>query len=1211
MQESKKSICMKILQATVFFLVVFALISLTAFAVDGDTTVSPDTTSEKTEKESSIYGEAIEIWDISATSADNVTATLYSDSENEGYCVLVIDGQGRMLDWDYYNTRPWHTIRNIKRVIVGNAILNVGKNAFAGYSDIEDVVLGNSIEKIGASAFENCQGTTSLILPNTIKTIGSYAFYNWKIDTISMPASSISSIVGSMMSMTDLKEVFITGGESIPQGAFKGFTSLQKVSISDTVTRIANAAFYECQSLETVVMTNSILYIESSAFYGCVNLESIIIPDNVTSIGSDAFANCKSLKSIIIPDNVTSIGSGVFANCKSLKSVNISQNVLYISSDVFAGCESLEYISVDENNSNYKDVDGNLYTKDGKTLLMYALGKNDVEFYIPEGVTEINSAVLSGCVKLEKIHLPESLTSINNTAFNGCISLEEIIVDENNASYKSVNGVLYSKDGKTLIRYPCAKKGATFTVPGEVTRFEYYAFNGTTELSNFAIGDNVSSIGRSCFSNSKSLKSIVLPNSISVIPSYLFSNCTALKSVKIGSGVKEIYDRAFSGCTALETIVIPEGVKTIYEYAFSDCASLKSVYIPQSLTSAGKHAFQNCWGLEAVHIKDIAAWCNIYFAADSGSPLQYAQNLYLNGTLLTEVVIPDSVTQIRSYAFSYCASLTSIKIPSSVITIGGTAISGQSIIIYCDVTEKPTGWASGWNSGRPVVWNCDNNDVADDGCVYKIVDGVLYALKDNVATVVAQPSYLTSANIQEYVEHNTDNYLVKNIVAEAFIRCNKLESVMIPASITSVGSKAFYDCIALKTVYIDSDSIARSLTGSDSLGYLLKNANTVIFSNGVTSVPYFITNNYGFVDVVSYTDVDGIATMYNLYSKHTHAENSELWYDASYSATATSKGFSGQVCVECGVVKGVELPMATIGNITGSSITIGTDLSVNVYATVAGDFDVIAVRFVMNGKETLVNGVFVSSSNSYRFVFEGVAPQCMGDVITAQLLVDGVCVASIENCGIKNYVERLMRCSAEELGMTARAYDAILTLMCDMLEYGAQAQLYREYKTDALVNEGITGQSEFKELTATNKHLIQLEPIDGVGFTAVNLRFENANKLFFKFKTDDVEKTQIIISGAGYNSVYTSEDFENLGNGVYAVYTLDIYATGFDDVYSATIKYDGAMLECVTYSVASYVYSMQNDADETGALTSMAYLARATYSYGKSAKAYYQILRGQ
>lgn len=151
----------------------------------------------------------------------------------------------------------------------------------------------------------------------------------------------------------------------------------------------------------------SVITFSAGYGYGDKGLESIVIPDTITTIGDRAFFGCSSLTSVVIPASVTSIGT-----------------------EVFSGCDSLTSIAVDENNENYKSVDGNLYSKDGKTLIQYALGKKNEEFIIPTGVTSIGENSFLGCASLTRVTIPDSVTSIGDYAFCACENLTSITVTD-------------------------------------------------------------------------------------------------------------------------------------------------------------------------------------------------------------------------------------------------------------------------------------------------------------------------------------------------------------------------------------------------------------------------------------------------------------------------------------------------------------------------------------------------------------------------------------------------------------------------------------------------------------------------------------------------------------------------------------------------------------------------------------------------------------
>ena len=113
------------------------------------------------------------------------------------------------------------------------------------------------------------------------------------------------------------------GTQVIGKGAFRKCSSLQSITIPNSVTSIGNSAFWECSSLESITIPNSVTSIGKRAFEGCSSLQSITIPNSVTSIGDCAFLECSSLQSITIPNSVTNIGEGLFYYCTSLKEIRI------------------------------------------------------------------------------------------------------------------------------------------------------------------------------------------------------------------------------------------------------------------------------------------------------------------------------------------------------------------------------------------------------------------------------------------------------------------------------------------------------------------------------------------------------------------------------------------------------------------------------------------------------------------------------------------------------------------------------------------------------------------------------------------------------------------------------------------------------------------------------------------------------------------------
>ena len=214
-----------------------------------------------------------------------------------------------------------------------------------------------------------------------------------------------------------------------------------------------------------------------------------------------------------------------------------------------------------------------------------------------------------------------------------------------------------------------------------------------------------------------------------------FENCTELTSITIPNSVTSIEREAFKNCRNLTSITIPNSVMSIDSDTFYGCTGLTSITIPKTVTAIADRAFSGCTNIENVYISDIGAWCEMGFGWDAATPLYYGASLYLNGELVTDLVIPEGVTKIEKFAFAWCKDLNSVTIPSSVTSIGNGAFTFcqnltsvvipqsvseigygvfyrcSNLTIYCEAESKPSAWQGDWNSNVvyngtiiPVVW---------------------------------------------------------------------------------------------------------------------------------------------------------------------------------------------------------------------------------------------------------------------------------------------------------------------------------------------------------------------------------------------------------------------------------------------------------------------------------------------------------------------------
>ena len=625
-------------------------------------------------------------------------------------------------------------------------------------NEIQSLVIADGVTSIGRYAFRGCSSITSVTIPDSVTSIGC--------------------------------------------DAFNGCSSLTSVTIPDSVTSIGEYAFRGCNSLACVTIPVNVTSIDDCTFYGCSSLTSVTIPDGVTSIGRDAFYGCSSLTSVTIPDGVTSIYQSVFEDCSALTNVTIPDSVTSIDHSAFRDCSSLTSVTIPESVTSI----GGYAFNDCSSLTSVTIGNS---------VISISYSAFRNCSSLTSVTIPDGVTSIGRDAFDGCSSLTSVNITDISAwcsidfGSLSSNPLYYANN-----LYLNGELMTELVIPDSITSIGDYTFYGCSSLTSVTISDSVTSIGDGAFAYCWSLKSVKIPESVTSISGYAFDNCSALTSVTISDGVTSIGEYAFRDCSSLTSVTIPNGVTYIGGYAFEDCTSLTSVTIPDSVTSIGAYAFEDCTSLTSVNITDISAWCSINFNNYNSNPLSYAKNLYLNGELVTKLVIPDGVTSIGYYTFLGCTSITSVIIPNSVTSISDSAFE------YCRSLESvtiPDSVTSIGNSAFRECWSLTSVTIPDS--VTSIGDGAFaycWSLKsvkipESVTSISGYAfdncSALTSVKIPESVTR---------ISGYAFNNCKSLTSVTIPDSVTSIYSSAFKDCDNL-VIYCLPGSYAETYANSNNI----------------------------------------------------------------------------------------------------------------------------------------------------------------------------------------------------------------------------------------------------------------------------------------------------------------------------------------------------------------------------------------------------------
>lgn len=351
--------------------------------------------------------------------------------------------------------------------------------------DITSVVIENGVTDIGSFVFFNCENMANITLPNSITTINNFAFSGCSsLNGITIPDSVTSIGTCIFMGCTALTDITIHAGiTSISADAFADCGNLN-ISVSDdnpNYSSVDGVLFNKDKTLliryakdiiqPEYTIPDSVTKIADDAFYKCYNLKGVTIPDSVTCIGNSAFSYCTSLPSLTIPDSVTEIYNNAFSHSTALSGITIPDNVTKIHNYVFAGCESLN-ITVSADNRNYSSFDGVLFNKDKTALIGYAKDKIQPEYTIPDSVTEICDSAFSDCANLINVTINNGVTFIGEDAFEGCVLLTHV------------------------------------KIPNSVTELDRYVFNFCSGLTSIELPVSLTKIGERSFGDCESLTDV-------------------------------------------------------------------------------------------------------------------------------------------------------------------------------------------------------------------------------------------------------------------------------------------------------------------------------------------------------------------------------------------------------------------------------------------------------------------------------------------------------------------------------------------------------------------------------------------------------------------------------------------------------------------------------------------------------------------------------
>ncbi len=588
---------------------------------------------------------------------------------------------------------------------------------------------------------------TRVVIEEGVASIGAYAFENSAMTEITLPATLTS----------------------VEDGAFDNCGKLKTVILPDSVKAIGMLAFNECTSLTEIRLPASLTSVGAAAFRMCIKLTELTLPDAVREVGMYAFHNCTALKTITLPASLETIGEYAFDGCYALRAVIVPKDsyaeqycirkgigYVYTGSSPEAIPTEVPYGICGQNLTWKLDNDGTLTVSgfgkmddyerqysdrdesgSAKTIGNAApwSGRDVRKVVIGQGVTRIGSAAFFACDTIESVELPDMLEAIGSFAF-AFTALEEVDIPD---SVTSIGENIFAGcESLISVRLPVGLKvipGSAFNgclllkdiiLPETLQRIEPFAFSECLSLKELAIPASVIMIGVNAFENGPE-------NCIVVQGSYADKYCREKKvpysypdgtrpetsadgmsgscgdhltwklensTLTIsGTGTMYNYDELIEdqyriGSTApwngmgFNTVIIEEGVASIGDRAFALQNSVRKVTLPETLTSIGTYAFEEC-AITEIDIPDavtnIASDAFYYCVALERVKMPSGLNrieygVFQNCYNLREITIPEGVKSISDYAFSYCSSLTELRIPASVISIGSSVFEGSSAV---------------------------------------------------------------------------------------------------------------------------------------------------------------------------------------------------------------------------------------------------------------------------------------------------------------------------------------------------------------------------------------------------------------------------------------------------------------------------------------------------------------------------------------------------
>ncbi len=734
--------------------------------------------------------------------ADGTTSLTYSENDDGGYTVTGASNQTltKIVIPDTYEGKPVTAVagnafrgdskevgKALEEVVFGKNVARIGYCAF-GYTALKSVTIPDSVTVIDKYAFYGCESMETVNIGSGAIGIFDYAFYGCSgVEAVTIEGGSVS--IGKYVFQNCAKLKTLTVGEgtvNIGRESFLFSPSLTDVTFGGGKVTIGQWAFQDCTMLETLTIGDGEIEIAQGGFFRCAALTDVTFGSGKVTIGDWAFQGCTELKTLTFGGSDIEIAQGGFFQCASLTGVDFGDGDISIGAYTFQGCAKLETITIG---------DGDVVL--GTDFVWNCQALTDI--VIGDGNVEIGEYAFRNC-SLEHFTAGEGNINFGYAALWGCQALTDLTVGNGNLVFDA-----YAVNS-------CPALTDVTLGNGEIS-FGDFVFYGCSELTNFNVGNNIADIGDDPFGGCPSLQynrkdgvkylgntehpytvlvgaentnisSVVMDTDTKFVQEYAFSGCQNLASVTFGEHLKKIRYRAFENCVLLQEAIFHDALTEIEHSAFDGCKALKTVTFGNGIQKIGEYAFDGCSAIQTVNISSLTRWLAIEFASEqfvAGTNPLSAPNatLYVNDSPVTDVIIPDGVTELKPLAFAGYAKLNSVQIGKDVSRIGAGALMECKNVTSLTVAAGNQTFAAETNC----VYDKTAMSVALGCPATQIPDGIRIIPANVFREIPLSATFVIPDSVEEIGER-------------AFMSCGTFTDLTLGTGLKTVGASAFFGAMA-------------------------------------------------------------------------------------------------------------------------------------------------------------------------------------------------------------------------------------------------------------------------------------------------------------------------------------------------------------------------------------------------------------------------------